>query len=57
MRVEQINIATDFSSHQLDGLARRKQFSTFDQAQGYHLMPMHPDSRELAAFITPDYSL
>ena len=39
---------------QLDKLAGKCYFSMLDLAQGYHQVPMHPDSVSKTAFITPD---
>nr|CAI5824178.1 unnamed protein product [Callosobruchus analis] len=41
-------------SDQLDRLANKNYFTTLDLAQGFHQVPMHPDSVDKTAFITPD---
>ena len=41
-------------SDQLDRLAGKCYFTTLDLAQGYHQVPMHPDSVPKTAFVTPD---
>ena len=41
-------------SDQLHKLAGRRFFTTLDLAQGYHQVPMHPDSVHETAFVTPD---
>lgn len=39
---------------QLDKLTDKCYFTILDLAQGYHQVPMHPDSVQKTAFITPD---
>jgi len=39
---------------QIAGLAGAKYFTCLDMASGYHQIPIHPDSVEYTAFVTPD---
>lgn len=39
---------------QIDRLASAYYFTTLDMASGYHAIPVHPDSIEKTAFVTPE---
>ncbi|XP_044262773.1 uncharacterized protein LOC123010135 [Tribolium madens] len=41
-------------TEEMDKMAGKRYFTTLDMAQGYHQIPMHPDSIDKTAFVTPD---